>query len=100
MDPYENLVESIITFHQKGKPKMEQEVYQNLKETLLSELEDVVNAEILNRIPDSEIPLFNKVLDSENETELIRFYNRVLPDMQSIILNAMTQFRNRYIPQS
>lgn len=73
-------------------------VYMQLREDLVSQLEDCVNGAIVRAIPDEEQEEFGRVLELDSEEELSKFYKRVVPDFESLVTGEMIAFKKRFIP--
>lgn len=91
---YETLVETILAARNVSP---DDEVYKQLRSNLVSQLEDCVNAAILNNIPEQELQEFRRILDVNSTEELLAFYARVIPNFQTIVVGEMLAFKNRFV---
>ncbi len=76
----------------------DREVYLQLREDLVNQLDDCVNAAILRAIPDEKQEEFGRILDLNSDEEVAKFYEQVIgPEkFASIVTGELIAFKNRF----
>lgn len=75
-----------------------QDVREQLAHDLVAQLEQRINAMILNHIPENAQDELSQLLDSDTEGKLIGdFYVRHIPDISERIAAEMMVFRESYL---
>jgi hypothetical protein len=84
---------------EKNFPKdLEKEVLDQIREDLLSKVEDRVNALIINNLPEDKLEEFNKMLDSDiSDEEMQGFLSANIPNLAQLIASELIVFEQTYL---
>lgn len=91
----EAFVEKLL--QEKGVTGLEPEVMTQLKQDLIDRAENMINAEILANMPESALPEFEQVLDSESEEQIKEFCSKHIPNMDEVVSKALLNLKNTYL---
>jgi len=95
MNDLEQFIEQLIK--DKGFEDKDPEVLLQIKSDLTGRLEDRIDAMVINSMNESDLPLFEKVLESGNKEEIEKFTTEHIPDLTERIANELLNFRNIYL---
>lgn len=82
---------------EKGLEGLDDEVLAQVKEDLMSRVEDRVNAAILARMPEDQLPAFEKVLDGGDQKAIQAFCHKHVDDMDNVVAAELLSFRETYV---
>jgi hypothetical protein len=82
---------------EKGVQSADPGVQAQLKEDLLSRIEDRVQAAILENLPESELETFEGKLDTESEEGIQTYLRSVIPNFDEVIAQELLDFKNIYL---
>jgi len=73
------------------------EVKNQIRQDLLSRIEDRINATILEHMPPEKMEEFSTLLDHANEKEIQEFCHINIPKLDEIIARTLLDFRDSYL---
>lgn len=76
---------------------LEPEVIKQIKNDLLSRIEDRINATIVNNIPEDKMPEFEKLSENGKDEEVQAFCEENIPDFAQLIASELIAFRQTYL---
>lgn len=76
---------------------VEPEVLEQIKADLFERAEDIINATIMANTPPDKLEELDRLLDSGNQQALENFTNAQIPNLQKLIAEALSNFRNKYL---
>ena len=77
---------------------LEKEVIDQIKADLLSQVEDRINALIINNLSPEKLEEFNKMLDTElKDEEMQKFLSENIPDLSQLIASELIVFKQTYL---
>jgi hypothetical protein len=84
---------------EKNFPKdLEKEVLDQIREDLLSKVEDRVNAVIINNLKEDKLEEFNKMLDSNiSDEEMQKFLSGNIDNLPELIASELIVFEQTYL---
>lgn len=82
---------------EKGMETVPEDIQEQLKIDLRERVEDMVNATILSKIPEEKLSDFEQLLESGSDAEVQNFCTAHIDNFESIIANALMQFRAKYL---
>lgn len=83
---------------EKNYKTINDEVRLELKNELLTQLNDTLVAKVIERLSDSEIKELNNLLDLKpSDTQLQQFIKTKIEDPESFITNVLLAFRKTYL---
>ena len=95
MNDLDNYIDKLIA--EKGFDEKDEDVLDQMKADLKSRLEDRIDAMVIASLSENDLPLFEKVLDSENAEEIEKFTREHIPDISERIANELLNFRSIYL---
>ncbi len=95
MNNIEQFVDELVSA--KGFDEKDPEVLAEIKRGVMSRLEDRINAMVLANLPEDSLDDFNKVLDADNEEQMISFVKKYVPDLDEKVAGEMLAFRSAYL---
>ena len=82
------------------KPELK-ETPEDIKVELQSQLEerlsDLINVALIDAMPESELPYFEKLLTHGTGAQIQEFCQENIADMDEIVAGVLLQFRNDYL---
>ena len=91
-----NFVDELLSV--KKDPTMTEETMPQVRLTLLNEVNDSINAHLLNLLPeDAQIELDELLDQNVSDEELNGFFTRKIPDLETEIARALINFREAYL---
>jgi hypothetical protein len=81
----------------KGIPKLGQAEYDDKKAELIDEVDEQIDAMILDRLPDEAKDAFCHLLDRGDDEKLENFLSTFIPDLESHVDKVLVHFRKSYI---
>jgi DNA-directed RNA polymerase subunit F len=94
-EPLEQFVDRLL--QEKQLSQTDPEILTELKNDLLSRVENHVNAAILAEIPGDKLDEFNALLESGNSEQIVSYCQANVPDFQNVIATTLNNFRNIYL---
>lgn len=82
---------------EKGFADETPEVLAQIKEDLLSRVEDRINAVILENMPSHLMEEFEKKLDQESTEQVMAFCSENIPNINEVIAAELLNFRTTYL---
>jgi len=82
---------------EKSFENIDGETMAQMKEDLMSRIEDRINAAILEAMPEDKLEDFNKILDSGTPENIQKFTQENIPNAEEVIAKALVSFRERYL---
>lgn len=82
---------------EKGVTGLEPEVIEQLKQDLIERAENIVNAEILNNMPESALEDFNKILDDGSEEDIQKFCSDHIKNLDEVVAGGLIKLKNIYL---
>jgi hypothetical protein len=83
---------------EKGLADVDKAVYKELHSDLMSRLEDIINATIVEKLPPSKLEEFEKLLDNgANSNQFQEFIKKHIPNIDAVLGTALITFRERYL---
>ncbi|OGL70740.1 hypothetical protein A3C17_00810 [Candidatus Uhrbacteria bacterium RIFCSPHIGHO2_02_FULL_53_13] len=84
---------------EKGLSSMADDVLKQMKEDLLSRVEDRVNAEMLETLPADRVESFEALLNEESSSgdDVAAFLKEYVPNFDEVLANALMGFRHTYL---
>ena len=77
---------------------LEKEVIDQIKEDLLSRVEDRINAVIINNLEEDKLEEFSQKLDSNiSDEEMQKFCSENIPDLAQILASELIVFKQSYL---
>jgi hypothetical protein len=77
---------------------LEKEVIDQIKSDLLSQVEDRINAVIINNLSPEKLEEFNTMLDGDvKDEEMQKFCSENIPDLSQLIATELIVFRQTYL---
>lgn len=81
----------------KGISKLGQSEYDDKKGELIDEVEEQIDAMILDRLPDDAKDVFCNLLDAGDSEKLENFLSTFIPDLESHVDKVLLKFRENYL---
>ncbi len=91
----EAFVEKLL--EEKGVKGLEPEVMTQLKKDLVDRAENMINAEILSSMPESVLPEFEQVLDTQSEEQIKEFCTKHIPNIDEVTSKALLKLKDTYL---
>ncbi len=96
------MTENLETFvgrliEEKGLNNLEDQVLLQIKNDLLSRLEDRINAAILAGLPSEKLDEFQKIVDTGNKENINEFCGNNIKDFDELIAGELMSFRQTYL---
>ncbi|MFT5179627.1 MAG: hypothetical protein ACI9GH_000344 [Candidatus Paceibacteria bacterium] len=85
---------------EKGVEGVPEDVRNQMVEDLESRLEKMIDATILNNIPEGDLEEFEKKLDSSDENEMQSFIKEKIPNLDEVLAGVFLKFRKIYLENS
>ena len=82
---------------EKGVVDVSEEVMVQLKSDLIARVEDLINAEIIARLPENLLPEFEAVLDNSSDEEIQAFCSSYIENFDEVIAEVLVRFRKIYL---
>lgn len=82
---------------EKGFEGVESEVLEQIKKDLKVRVENRINASILEHMPSERLEELEKLLDDGSQEKIQAFCEKHIPDLPSVIANALIGFRQIYL---
>lgn len=82
---------------EKQLPDLGSEVLAQMKNDLISRVEDRINAALISNMSPDQLQRFDALLDTDNESETQAFLKSEIPDLETIIASALINFRATYL---
>ena len=82
------------------KPELKntpEDVKVELQSQLEDRLDDLINAAIIENLPDSELDYFQHLLNNGTDQQIQDFCQQNIPDMDEVVAGVLIQFRNDYL---
>lgn len=73
------------------------EVLDQMKADLYQRVEDLINASILRRVPQTKLGEFQDILETGSDDDVQKFCKEVIPDIDSVVAQTLLSFRNTYL---
>ncbi len=86
-------------YEEKNFPQnLEAEVVKQIKDDLLEQVEDRINALIINNLSEENLEEFNQKIDQEvSDQEMQKFFNENIPDLAQLIAAELIVFKQTYL---
>ncbi len=81
----------------KGVSKLGQADYDDMKADLIDQVDEEIDAMILDRLPDSAKDAFSHLLEGGDEEKLETFLATFIPDLEYHIDKVLLDFRESYL---
>jgi hypothetical protein len=72
-------------------------VLSQMKTDLYQRVEDLINASILRRVPQTKLGEFQDVLETGSDEDVQKFCKEIIPDIDSVVAQTLLSFRNTYL---
>jgi hypothetical protein len=72
-------------------------VLNQMKTDLYQRVEDLINASILRRVPQTKLGEFQDVLETGSDEDVQKFCKEIIPDIDSVVAQTLLSFRNTYL---
>jgi len=83
--------------HDKGVTALDQSEREQAKIGLIDDIDEEVNAMILDHLPDGAKDAYEHLLDRDDEEELQSFLLTFIPDLDRRIETVLSHFRRNYL---
>lgn len=91
-----NFVDKLI--EEKGFPDLTDDVRGEIKQDLLTRLDNFITARIIARLSDADVVEFESMLkDGKSETEIQEFAIGHIPDATNFLANTLLEFKAVYL---
>jgi hypothetical protein len=74
-----------------------EEVLAQMKEDLLSRVEDRINAELIAVLSPEQMAEFDKIMDSGDQGQMQDYLKQAIPDLETVVASALIKFRATYL---
>lgn len=91
----DTFIESLV--EEKGITGVDQDVMNQIKADLRQRVEDMINAEIVARMPEYALDDFEKMLDSGSEADTQAFAQKHIPDLEEVVASTLLKIRDTYL---
>jgi broad-specificity NMP kinase len=82
----------------KFPENLETEVMAQIKADLLDQVENRINAVIINNLSEDKLEEFNKKIDENlSDEEMQKFFSESIPDLPQLIASELIVFRQTYL---
>jgi hypothetical protein len=81
----------------KGITKLGQADYDDVKADLIDQVDEQIDAMIIDRLPDSAKDAFSHLLDGGDEEKLEAFLAAFIPDLEYYVDKVLLEFRQSYL---
>ena len=95
MQNIEQYVDELVSA--KGFDVKDPDVLAQIKSDVMSRVEDTINAMVLANLPEESLEGFNKVLDSDDEEQIVAYVKKYVPDLDEKVAGEMLAFRSAYL---
>lgn len=95
MKNIEDFVSQLII--SKGFEENDPEVLEQIKQDLISRVEDRINAMIVSNLNPEKLLEFEKILDSHNEDAILNFVKTDIPNIEEKVAAELLEFKNIYL---
>ena len=77
---------------------MSEAVLNQMKTDLYQRVEDLINASILRRVPQTKLGEFQDVCLKQAQMKMFKkFCKEIIPDIDSVVAQTLLSFRNTYL---
>jgi len=90
-----NFVETLL--QKKGITGLSENIMSQMKEDLLERAENLINAEIINNMPEYCLEEFEKKLDEGDTSEIYSFCKKYIPNLDEVIASALFRLQQIYL---
>ena len=91
----EQFIDHLI--EEKGFSGVDSSVLKEIKNDLNDQLEDHINAAILEHMPSDKLPQFEAKLDSGSAEEIQTFCKKAIPNLDEVTAGVLLKFRQTYL---
>lgn len=82
---------------EKGLDYLEDDVLDEIRADLYSNLEDRINTVIVEKLPKDQLGAFEKLLDSGTGDDTQAFVRKHIPDLDEVVARELVGFRDTYL---
>lgn len=94
-DPVAEFAQSLL--EEKNLENVDEVTREQMKVDLMDQVEDHVNAAILEHVPNEKLDEFERVIDSGDENAIRVFCQSTIPDLDAIVAKELADFRHQYL---
>lgn len=95
MSTLEQFIERLI--EEKGLVHLEPEVLAEVREDLMTRVNERLNAEMVAALPEGKVDELNVLIDKDDEGAIRDFFMTNVPNVQDVFARTLMDFRSAYL---